>query len=65
MRETSQYSSRAIGLGVRPLFFTVQRGSLYFASELKGLLASGDVEATVDPRALDDRNCRWWLYSES
>jgi asparagine synthase (glutamine-hydrolysing) len=45
--------------GVRPLFFTVQRGNLYFASELKGLLASGDIEAAVDPQALDEVFTFW------
>ncbi len=45
--------------GVRPLFFTVQRGSLYFASELKALLASGDVKAAVDPQALDEVFTFW------
>lgn len=45
--------------GVRPLFFTVQRGSFYFASELKGLLASGDIEAVVDPQALDEVFTFW------
>jgi asparagine synthase (glutamine-hydrolysing) len=45
--------------GVRPLFFTEQRGSLYFASELKAILASGDVEAEVDPKALDEVFTFW------
>jgi asparagine synthase (glutamine-hydrolysing) len=45
--------------GVRPLFFTEQRGSLYFASELKALLASGDVKAAVDPQALDEVFTFW------
>jgi asparagine synthase (glutamine-hydrolysing) len=45
--------------GVRPLFFTVQRGSLYFASELKALLASGDIKAVVDPQAIDEVFTFW------
>ncbi len=45
--------------GVRPLFFTVQRGSMYFASELKALLASGDIKAVVDPQALDEVFTFW------
>jgi len=45
--------------GVRPLFFTEQRGSLYFASELKAILASGDIEAAIDPRALDEVFTFW------
>lgn len=45
--------------GVRPLFYTEQRGSFYFASELKALLASGDVEAAIDPQALDEVFTFW------
>ena len=45
--------------GVRPLFFTEQHGNLYFASELKALLASGDVKAAVDPQALDEVFTFW------
>lgn len=45
--------------GVRPLFFTQQHGSLYFASELKAILASGDVRASVDPQALDEVFTFW------
>ena len=45
--------------GVRPLFYTEQRGVLYFASELKALLASGDVPAVVDPEALDEVFSFW------
>ncbi|HEX6629023.1 MAG TPA: asparagine synthase (glutamine-hydrolyzing) [Gemmatimonadaceae bacterium] len=45
--------------GVRPLFYAEQRGSFYFASELKALLASGDVEAAIDPQALDEVFTFW------
>lgn len=45
--------------GVRPLFYTEQGGNLYFASELKALLASGDVVASVDPAALDEVFTFW------
>ena len=45
--------------GVRPLFFTEQRGSLYFASELKAILASGDVKAVADSQALDEVFTFW------
>ena len=45
--------------GVRPLFFTEQRGSLYFASELKAILATGDIEAAIDPQALDEVFTFW------
>jgi asparagine synthase (glutamine-hydrolysing) len=45
--------------GVRPLFYTEQRGSFYFASELKALLATGDIEASIDPQALDEVFTFW------
>jgi len=45
--------------GVRPLFFSEQHGNLYFASELKALLASGDIEAAIDPQALDEVFTFW------
>lgn len=45
--------------GVRPLFFAEVAGSLYFASELKALLASGEVEAALDPRAIDEVFTFW------
>ena len=40
-------------LGVKPLYYAVSGGTLWFASELKVLLASGVVEARLDPDALD------------
>jgi asparagine synthase (glutamine-hydrolysing) len=40
-------------LGVHHLFYTVQDGMLYFASEIKGILASGQVERQLDLKALD------------
>ena len=39
--------------GIKPLYFTEAAGRLYFASELKSLLATGDVERELDPIALD------------
>ncbi len=45
--------------GVRPLFYTEQHGSLYFASELKAILASGDVEAAIDRQAIDEVFTFW------
>jgi asparagine synthase (glutamine-hydrolysing) len=39
--------------GIGPLFYTVQDGWLLWASEVKGLLASGMVRAQPDRRAID------------
>jgi asparagine synthase (glutamine-hydrolysing) len=41
-------------LGEKPLYYHVAGGALVFASELKALLRFPQVEARVDPRALDD-----------
>jgi asparagine synthase (glutamine-hydrolysing) len=40
-------------LGVRHLYYAVQDGMVYFASESKAILASGDVERRLDLKALD------------
>ncbi len=40
-------------LGVHHLFYTLQDGLLYFASEIKAILASSAVERRLDLRALD------------
>jgi asparagine synthase (glutamine-hydrolysing) len=39
--------------GICPLYWTVQGSWLLFASEIKGLLASGMVEARPDPRGIN------------
>ena len=39
-------------LGVRPLFYTFQGGSLVFASEIKAILASHRAHAQIDPAVL-------------
>jgi len=39
-------------LGIRPLFYTIADGTLYFASEIKALLAAQEVRASLDPQAL-------------
>ena len=42
-------------LGVKPLYYAqTQDGSLYFASEIKSLLASGDIKAQVNYDVLPD-----------
>jgi asparagine synthase (glutamine-hydrolysing) len=40
-------------LGVKPLYYTQQRGVLLFASEIKALLAHPLVSADLEPEALD------------
>jgi asparagine synthase (glutamine-hydrolysing) len=40
--------------GVRPLFYAQRNSDLYFGSEIKAILASGEVEASLDPRGLDE-----------
>ncbi|MBI5502669.1 MAG: asparagine synthase (glutamine-hydrolyzing) [Deltaproteobacteria bacterium] len=39
--------------GEKPLFYSLRRGTLTFASELKGLMADPELPRTVDPEALD------------
>ena len=45
--------------GVRPLFYALKDRSLYFASEVKALFASEEVQPAVDPEALDDVFTFW------
>jgi asparagine synthase (glutamine-hydrolysing) len=40
--------------GVRPLFYAQRNGDLFFGSEIKAILASGEVEPALDPRGLDE-----------
>jgi asparagine synthase (glutamine-hydrolysing) len=40
-------------VGIKPLYFAETGSRLYFASEIKSLLAANDIETTVDPTALD------------
>ena len=45
--------------GVRPLFYAMSGGDLYFASEAKALFASGEITAAPDPQGLD-QVFTWW-----
>ncbi len=45
--------------GVRPLYYALHNGTLIFASEIKGLLASGLIEAKLDHQALDQIFTYW------
>lgn len=40
--------------GVRPLFYAQRNGDFYFGSEIKAILATGEVDAALDPRGLDE-----------
>jgi asparagine synthase (glutamine-hydrolysing) len=40
--------------GVRPLFYAQRNGDLYFGSEIKAILASGEVDPALDQRGLDE-----------
>ncbi|HVN81774.1 MAG TPA: asparagine synthase (glutamine-hydrolyzing), partial [Terriglobia bacterium] len=40
-------------LGIKPLYFSLQQGNLYFGSELKVLLAHPEISRTLDLGALD------------
>jgi asparagine synthase (glutamine-hydrolysing) len=46
-------------MGVRPLYYTVADGTLYFASEVKALLEAPGVSAELDPIALDQIFTLW------
>ena len=46
-------------VGIRPLFYTVQNGSLIFASEIKAIFTNPAVERTINPTALT-QIFTWW-----
>ncbi|MDX3974574.1 asparagine synthase (glutamine-hydrolyzing) [Shinella sp.] len=46
-------------MGVRPLFYTQHDGALFFASEIKALLALPGMTAEIDPLALDQIFTLW------
>ncbi|MBI4500237.1 MAG: asparagine synthase (glutamine-hydrolyzing) [Gemmatimonadetes bacterium] len=45
--------------GILPLFYALRDGDLYFASEIKALLASGEIAAALDPEGLDQVFTFW------
>lgn len=45
--------------GVRPLYYSIANGDLWFASEIKALFASGEVDAALDPVGLDQVFTFW------
>jgi asparagine synthase (glutamine-hydrolysing) len=40
--------------GVSPLYYAQRNGDFYFGSEIKAILASGEIESALDPRGLDE-----------
>ncbi|WEX88649.1 asparagine synthase (glutamine-hydrolyzing) [Sinorhizobium garamanticum] len=46
-------------MGVRPLFYAMRAGTLYFASEVKALLQVPGLSAEIDPIALDQIFTLW------
>jgi asparagine synthase (glutamine-hydrolysing) len=46
-------------VGIRPLFYTIDRDRLIFASEIKAILAAPQVRAAIDPVALDQVFAYW------
>jgi len=40
--------------GVRPLYYAQRNGDFFFASEIKAILATGEVDAALDQRGLDE-----------
>ncbi len=40
-------------LGIKPLYYAVSRGGFFFSSEVRSLLASGQIEPRVSPDALE------------
>ena len=39
------------GIGIKPLFYAVENNSLYFSSEIKGILATHKFSSDTDPLA--------------
>lgn len=46
-------------IGIVPIHYTVSRGRLLFASEIKSLFTVRDVERAIDPRAMDQIFTFW------
>ncbi len=51
-------------LGVKPLYYTIQNGGLYFASELKALLSRPNAPRQIDPIAVIEYIALGYLSSE-
>lgn len=46
-------------LGIRPLFYTKCNNRFYFASEIKAILATGEIRGEIDPIAMDQIFTFW------
>ncbi|RKX23997.1 MAG: asparagine synthase (glutamine-hydrolyzing) [Candidatus Zixiibacteriota bacterium] len=46
-------------LGIRPVFYTVHNGRLYFASEIKSILCDPSIPRQLDLKGIDEI-CTWW-----
>jgi asparagine synthase (glutamine-hydrolysing) len=46
-------------IGVRPLYYTRHRGTIFFASEIKAILSVPGIDAEIDPFALDQVFTLW------
>lgn len=58
-RKTQEVILARDRFGVRPLFWAVRDGDLFFASEVKALFASGEVVPEADPEGLDEVFTFW------
>lgn len=45
--------------GVRPLYYAQQNGDLFFGSEVKAILASGEIESAMDRRGVHEALTLW------
>lgn len=53
-------------LGVKPFFYSIQKGTLYFASEIKGILSVSDIPRKLNRKGfLDFLNYRYVLGEET
>jgi asparagine synthase (glutamine-hydrolysing) len=48
-------------LGIKPLFWALHEGTLFFGSEIKSILAAGRVPTELDPQALDAYLTFTWI----
>ena len=46
-------------MGIRPFHYTVNKGMLYFSSEIKGIFQAGEIERDLDKRAIDEIFTFW------
>ena len=49
-------------LGIRPIFYTIHNGRLYFASEIKSIFCEPEIQRKIDLKGLDEI-FTWWTTS--